>query len=214
MSITINGIKLDDDPLSLPVYEEVIQRDCYRVGSIPENAEWIIDIGAFHGEFMLWAHHHRPIAGMVGYEPNAASYSKAWRNLQVVDGSLWDLWRIAVGELGGWCRTLEPKGHPAGTVVESSALGDLPMVGIESVVAGMRRIALKMDCEGSERAIFSSLDWLKHVDWLAMEFHNHDGHQFAKKLVNAGFAILALEGCQGDSWDKSMAGGILIARRP
>ena len=212
--MNIRGIELDDDPLALPVYQEVIERDCYKVDSIPGNAEWIIDIGAFHGEFMLWANRYRPHARLVGYEPNTRSYVAAWQNLQAVDPLSWALRMAAVGDGEGHCRIVEPYGHPAGTVVETAPLGDVEMVGIDSVVAGKRRIAIKMDCEGSERAIFSDRHWLCNVDWLAMEFHNHDGDEFASKLVNAGFAILALEGCQGGPWGKSMQGGILIARRP
>lgn len=211
--MNIQGIELDDDPLAIPVYQEVIERDCYKVQTIPPHAEWIIDIGAFHGEFMLWANKHRPLARLVGYEPNAASYSKAWRNICPIQDLAW-LHCRAVSDKIGWCRTIEPDNHPAGTAIALSYIGDVPVDSIDAVLGNRQRIALKMDCEGSERAIFSSLNWLRDVDWMAMEFHNHDGDQFADKLVNAGFSILALEGCQGDPWDKSMAGGILIARRP
>jgi FkbM family methyltransferase len=214
MSITINGIDLDADPLALPVYEEVIQRDCYRVGSIPENAEWIIDIGAFHGEFMLWAHKHRPYARLVGYEPYWINFAQARNNLQWETSNGFDLQMRPVMDAECRCDIAFTKVHPAGSMVYKRDDGELKAVSIDSVVAGKRRIALKMDCEGSERAIFSSLDWLERVDWLAMEFHNHDGDEFKLLLMREGFEVLSLEGCQGDPWDKSMAGGILIARRP
>lgn len=215
--ITIKGIQLDDDPLALPVYEEVITRDCYRVDTIPQDIEHIIDVGAFHGEFMLWAHKHRPDASMKGYEPNIKSLAAANGNLSRAFWPYWNDWDLmwgAVGAFDGACNIEQPAGHPAGTSVQPDNEGTVRLYGIAGLVAGKKNVAIKLDCEGSERAIFSHLGWLEPVRWLAMEFHNHDGFHYADLLAKSGFVIGRLEGCQGDPWDLSMAGGIIIAWRP
>lgn len=215
-TVTIKGIELDADPLALPVYDEVITRDCYRVDTIPRDIEHIIDVGAFHGEFMLWAHKHRPLASLLGYEPNIDSNSACYGNLLrgISDRRMWDLVWAAVGAFDGACNIEQPEGHPAGTSVQPDNDGTVRFYGIAGLVAGKKNVAIKLDCEGSERAIFSHLRWLQPVRWLAMEFHNHDGDYFADLLAKSGFVIGRLEGCQGDPWDPSMAGGIIIAWRP
>ena len=77
-------------------------------------------------------------------------------------------------------------------------------------------IFVKLDCEGGEVSIFSGdLGWLDSVTYLAMEWHNHDGHVYRDILTDRGFKV-ELEGGgppPRPKWDKTIGGGLLFAER-
>jgi hypothetical protein len=92
-------------------------------------------------------------------------------------------------------------------------------VRLSDIVEGIgnkKPIVVKLDCEGSERSIFEDDNgWIKSVCMVVMEWHNHDGDYYRDILQSFGFDVF-LEGGgphPRPAWNKSIGGGLLIARR-
>ncbi len=78
-------------------------------------------------------------------------------------------------------------------------------------------IFVKMDCEGAELEIFNHFGTWIHADIKAvsLETHNFDADYYATILKGAGFDLELFGTCPYPlpKWDKTMCGGLVIARR-
>ncbi len=193
-------------PAAKDVADEVLLRDCYRIGTIPEGLR-VLDAGAFYGEFAI-ACAHRGFA-VEAYEPNHESFDILSFNTRM--NGAYEIIQVcaALSSADGLREFTMNDAHPAGSKLSEGSAGYVPVFNINDIVSINRRLdrwAVKLDVEGEESAMFDSPAWLERVDWLAMEWHNCDGDRYADILRGAGFDVEM--SCAGEN-----SGGIIHARR-
>lgn len=211
--------------LNLPVAEDVIDKlfleDCYRIGDIPYGST-VIDVGSFYGEFGIYCYKQLGCK-VLAFEAARENYEIAELNASA-NGCSFKGYLLACKAMSDH-EGSQSFGYDSNNPAESSfEKGDRPvpcttMISEIAKAEGLwpgRKICVKLDCEGAERAIFKyDLSWLDKVYWLSMEWHNSDGHEYAEILTKAGFMV-DLEGSgpkPRKQWDRSMAVGLIHARR-
>jgi len=212
----IEGLTLVDAPDAREAADEVITHDVYGLRTISNPTEWtFIDLGALYGETSLFA--WKLGMSVLAYEASLKSFEVMRTNFDRNNARVVAHWAAVVGE------AKEPRvgfvhlaNHPGGSHVNELWRDTVPAISIKEVVEHQSRIAMKIDIEGAEVDLFvRHTDWLASVDYLAMEFHNHDGDMFEAICRQYGFKV-TLSGT-GPSrrpvWDRSMTAGILIARK-
>lgn len=215
--LSYNGLRFLNVPHARDVFEEVVVNDCYGIANVPADAV-VIDVGAMYGEFAIACAKLRG-STVYAYEPNQESYDVLQANCVLnnveVDCKPW-----AVGDETKMVRFEPMSNHPGGSHVSEGGSKLVHQRSIDEVLAnvplGRREVVVKLDCEGSEQAIFNKSRWLARVERIVMEFHAHDGDHYERILRKLGWTSIKLTGT-GDGtalpWDKSMTAGILIAKR-
>jgi FkbM family methyltransferase len=216
------GFALINAPHATEVAEEVIDRDCYQVSNIPVNS-MVIDIGGFYGEFAL----HVALARFCRvhvYEPHYMNFEILQANIMIngQDNTIIPYDQAVSDKFGdvGIISHPENTAKSAICATSSSEHGTIATTMDEVIkramiaagTCGNDSISVKIDCEGSEAEIFSTTKWIAFVDYVAMEWHNSDGHIYADILQQRGFDV-ELSGCDGAPYDSSFLGGLLIAKR-
>lgn len=221
-----DGITFLNVPSALEMVEEVVDQDCYELRSLSPN-HILIDCGACYGEASIFA----ASLGMkvMALEPSKPSYrvlESNWALNQMEVVGMVHLWNKPVGLHDRQFTHYYWPHHPGGSGKESRDGSEKCMyqsVGVDRIIKEVKLkfsttkpIAIKMDIEGSEKEAFMDADkWLPKVDYVAMETHNFDSDFFALILTNNGFEV-KLTGTGKPprvAWDKSIAGGLVIARR-
>ena len=205
-TIRFKDVELIETPFTKMVAEEVVTRDVYRIGTIPEDCT-VLDIGAFYGEFSIMC--AKRGMDVVAFEPVQSSFHLLVENM-AINKVRFEAHNVAVMDCDGTVSMNVPGNHPAGATVANG--GGVKCVAMDSIAERFGDIAVKMDCESSEIFIFKSLRWLDKCKWVSMEFHNHDGRHFRDLLLSKGFAV-AIEGGNGTPWDDTIGGGIIWAIR-
>ncbi len=217
--------KLLNLPHAEAVAEEVIKDDCYRIDHIVEGSI-VIDIGAFYGEFAIaafWRGHK-----VWAFEPDSDNFSVLNQNF-VLNGCPIDIrcFNYGVSNKIENPTFIQQDDHPAGNRVKKPNEGGIlkcfptiecvPMSNIVSQVRARHGkealIFVKMDCEGMETEIFKDSTWIKEINQISMEWHNHDGDLYRDILMSHGFNV-TLEGGgppPRPAYDKSIGGGLLHA---
>lgn len=161
----------------------------------------VIDIGASMGIFSLRCAFERNCM-VYAYEPSYSSFSILKENvfLNGLENKI-QFFNLAVGRKHEKRQFYFKPEHPGG-----SSLYDT--TGTESIVqcTTLKHIfednsikkcdVLKIDCEMAEREIFTneSSDYFKRTSYIALEWHNYDGHLYEDYLRHRGFSTL-LTGC-------------------
>src|SRR5437870_11383494 len=154
----------------------------------------ILDIGSNIGASIIYFHRQFPDATIFGFEPHPDTFRILQENVAHLPGVMVFNYglgathqRIAVRadnvkfgafNTGG---PFKDRGHPAGTVeLEVRRLDDvLREIGIAQVDL------IKIDCEGAEADVFSTLpdEILNQCQWIVGEFHDHTGFAVLARLA-------------------------------
>lgn len=157
---------------------------------LPSRAPgWVVDAGAYTGDFAALAATRFPSATVVAIEPQPDAAALARRNLApygervvVVEGALWATDAIVRFEGQGVAgRVVERGGQYSTQGVSMCTL--LKRVGVP------RAEMFKCDIEGAERVVFASdyEAWLPHTDELLIELHGADSEAEVRAACsNAG----------------------------
>lgn len=216
--IASNGLLFLNVPTAHDLVEEVVSGDCYEVDTIPQNCR-VLDLGACYGEFSILAAKRGFVVKAV--EPSLYSKHIFEANLRLNRNPDVRLFHgsVVATPMFKVSHFYNPN-HPAGSSRSApdgeALLESVPAQTINQLTTGWDHWAIKMDVEGDERELFKFPNWLSITDWLAMEFHDGDGNEYAKALLDKGFSV-RLHGCGPKrtrvQWDPSMKGGILLAKR-
>src|ERR1700724_752091 len=154
----------------------------------------ILDIGSNIGASIIYFHRQFPDASIFGFEPHPDTFRILQENGEHLGGvTIFNYGlgpthqRIAVRadkvnfgafSTGG---RFKDRGHPAATVeCQVRRLDDvLREIGIAQVDL------IKIDCEGAEADVFSTLpdEILNHCQWIVGEFHDHTGFEVLARLA-------------------------------
>jgi len=154
----------------------------------------ILDIGSNIGASIIYFHRQFPDANIFGFEPHPDTFRILQENVGHLRGvTIFNYGlgatdqRIAISadkvnfgafSTGG---RFKDRGHPAATVeCEVRRLDDvLREIGIAQVDL------IKIDCEGAEADVFSTLpdEILNDCQWIVGEFHDHSGFEVPARLA-------------------------------
>jgi FkbM family methyltransferase len=191
---------------------DLLADDEYRLGALPPGrVPWIVDVGAHIGVF---ARRAAPLCDrLIAYEPVPDNFALLERNLAGPEFAHVERRAVAASDRAGPLEIVlggrNTGGHSAyadrgrndpGTVrARSVRLSD------ELEERGVDRVGLlKVDCEGSEYAVFDDLArWgLDRVDRIATEYHRappdappgRSGDALEARLLGAGFRVERVPG--------------------
>lgn len=177
-----------------PLFEEIVQQDCYRLRSLPFTPDVVFDIGANVGVFASYARFLFPKATVICLEPDNRNYGLLFRhcghlprmkllNVALGTGPIWTkpvasicspyfnggAQYVSEGQLGFTPQTFADSYEPS--QVDRVSLNEI----MASVWPTEEMILLcKIDIEGAENCIFNhgpSMDALRRMDYVAMEVH-------------------------------------------
>jgi FkbM family methyltransferase len=154
----------------------------------------ILDIGSNIGASIIYFHHQFPDAKIFGFEPHPDTFRILEKNVAQLPGvAVFDYglgatnqrMAIRADEVNfGAFNTrgqFKDRGFPAATVeCEVRRLDDvLREIGIAQVDL------IKIDCEGAEADVFSTLPdaMLNQCQWIVGEFHDHTGFEVLARLA-------------------------------
>lgn len=154
----------------------------------------ILDIGSNIGASIIYFHEQFPDAQIFGFEPHPGTFEILAKNVAGLSsvkvfnyglGAADKRIAVAADEVNfGAFNTLgefKDRGFPAAPVeCEVRRLDSvLPALGIDHVDL------IKIDCEGAEADVFSSLpdDILNECQWIVGEFHDHTGFDVLARLA-------------------------------
>jgi FkbM family methyltransferase len=148
---------------------KIFLEDCYGLDHIGQKIGTVLDIGANLGLFSLAARHHFPAAAIHAYEPNEQIETYLRSNLQPFHV---DVHIEALGSSSGRVR-LSYQENSLLTVSVNDPQGNVIQTTLEDAVAGIggQVDLLKLDCEGAEWSLFSSLGVWQNIGRLTMEYH-------------------------------------------
>lgn len=152
--------------MTLYIYKEIFIDGCYDAPSLPGQSPVIIDVGANTGLFAIRMKQLYPSANVFCYEPMPGNFKQLQDNL--LASGLQDCAPIQEG-LGKNVRTEKlfihkrnVGGHSIYSAIASSSKSiEIHLVDIRTAlsrIGGRDCTLLKLDCEGAEYEILSSLD--------------------------------------------------------
>lgn len=176
---------------------KIYQRAHKEIG----RSEVIIDIGANVGYFALYANSLNPKAKIHAFEPFPANANQLAKNLSLNKNHQVILHVAAVADKAGKATLFYTPGDDSGCSLERQQGQSCPVttVGINDLlnICGVEKCDLfKIDCEGSELAIFSSIapDQLARIRSIIMEYHDPSHVSLLKDmLIKHGFECEVLE---------------------
>ena len=187
------------DTSDVAVFKQVFLEEEYRPpnGILPAL---IIDGGANVGYAAIFFANLFPEARVIAVEPEASNVeilrtnTQAYPQVEVVAAAIWPrngFIRISNPSAEKWEFRVEPSDTEAG----------LRAVTIEELSQGQRIGLLKLDIEGSEKAVFDAKpSWVQRVDCLMVELHDRFipgcEQSFRDALAGAPVSIFP----QGENW--------------
>ncbi len=213
--LTIEASERDD----LNFAGEVLE---HRVYNVITNADaCVIDIGMNVGLTSLSFARKPYVREVHAYEPFASTFSRARRNL-AANPAIREkiaIHNVGLSDHGGDETVYVPATRDSGSRATISVAGGEPITlrlrdaGAElaPIIARARsrarQIIVKMDCEGSEFAIFDSLrrvDLLRRIDVFLVEWHamfaGKTAEDLIAPLVAAGFTVIDLSPDEGNGF--------------
>ena len=225
--IELNGVKIRRRERDRGIIREVFMENAYGIEEVPEGS-LVIDVGAHIGTVTLRCAVERGCR-VYAYEPNVESFALLAENVQLNHlGDRVKCFNQAIGR----DREIRDFYFERSSGSSSFYLGDNPDFADRNLkVEKIQCITLKdifedndvtfcdvlkIDCEEAEREIFNdeASPYFKRVGYLILEWHNYDGHIYAKYMRRLGFTV-KLTGC-GDPpppYDPTFARGMLHAWR-
>lgn len=150
----------------------------------------VIDIGANIGDTAIYFAQSQNVIDVYSYEPIPTTYAKAKSNIsssplrgkiQLFNKAITDrreVVRIDPTLKGSGSTTLDYAKGETGQRIETLPLND--------VLKGKKNIAIKCDCEGSEKVIFDNAD-LSEVYAIMLEYHDDSKEKLLKLFKEQGF---------------------------
>jgi FkbM family methyltransferase len=201
----------------LPRYEPHVYRVVRNVLR-KENSKSFIDVGAFTGEYTIYAYkilRRKPGFTIVAVEPDSRNYEMLWKatrsmtGIYLVDEAVFirdgDLIKFHVGKGQAWLYGLAVTGSIWPTYhIEAKLLSDqttlVRTVRLDTLIKkfGLEKVDLvKMDIEGAEYPVLTdpSLD-LSKVENMVVEVHygygSRESQEITQALARQGFKIVPL----------------------
>src|SRR5205085_4521383 len=154
----------------------------------------ILDIGSNIGASIIYFHRQFPDAKIFGFEPHPDTFRILQKNVAHLPGVMVFNYGLGASHQRITVRadnvnfgafntrgSFKDRGHPAAPVeCEVRRLDDvLRELDIEQIDL------IKIDCEGAEADVFSTLpdEILKHCQWIVGEFHDHTGFEVLARLA-------------------------------
>jgi len=154
----------------------------------------VLDIGSNIGASIIYFHRQFPKARILGFEPHPDSFRVLQENVAQLPGVAVFNYGVGAAQQRIAARAdavnfgafntrgqFKDRGYPANTVeCEVRRLDDvLRELGIAQVDL------IKIDCEGAEADVFSTLpdEILKNCQWIVGEFHDHAGFEVLARLA-------------------------------
>lgn len=154
--------------------------------------ETIVDIGSNIGASILYFHSLFPRARIIGFEPHPESFAILQRNIAGLENI--EIFAVGLGEKDETLRafsssdfsrfalrideTIEGESQPADCQIRHAGrfFAELDLKQID---------LLKLDCEGSEAAIFRALpdEFVRACRWIVGEMHDASGFEILQRLA-------------------------------
>jgi FkbM family methyltransferase len=213
VAVTGDGIKLRLKPNAgetFTVYEILIRRDYLADGITIRPGDTVVDIGANIGSFTVLAAKAVGTHGrVISFEPVAETFARLEENVALNDYRNVECRRAAIdAQEGTLTLRLGTKSAQATAYLESPmhASGNIetaPCITLERAFQDhhLQRInLLKVDCEGSEYAIFETLSpsLAARIDQIAVEVHDIESRtkeQLHECLRALGFEVRPSSHC-------------------
>ncbi len=191
------------------ISETFMKQEYFWLASHIMPSTTLIDIGANIGDTAIYFAQFANIKKVVAYEPMPNLYVTAKRNIDMVPfKAKISLKNAAIGTTDVKRLPRDEGSHVSsysgrkdslnGRLVESRSL--------ENEIRGLRNVAIKCDCEGSEYSIFTEKVNLANVYAVQMEYHS-GAARLAKVFRKKGFSVT-----YKDTFRKGI--GYLYAIRP
>jgi len=222
--IDINGITIYfDHKEDKAIINEVFFEDVYRVSKIPEKS-MVLDIGAHIGTFAIRCAHERKCT-VFAYEPSSRNFNLLVKNIELNHlGDKIKVFNQGVAKCSEmrtfYFRPTGPQGSSfffhADTPYEEEIAQCITLKRVFEDNHILSCSTLKMDCEEAEKEIFTDefSSYIKSVDYIIVEWHNYDGHIYAKYLEKLGFSVLLTgTGVPQPKYDGTFARGMLYAHK-
>ena len=223
--IEINGIKIKARSSDLGVINEVFKENPYRLEEIPIEST-VLDIGAHIGIFTLRCAKERNCF-VYSYEPSIENYSILIENLKInnLEDKVKAYNKCVASKKEMREFYVNPKSPASSSLYldfykEYSHLSPelVQCTNLKSIFEDNRLYQidlLKMDCEEAEMEIFNDegKPYFKKMGYIVLEWHNYDGHIYARYLKNIGFDVkLFGTGLPQPKYKRSMVRGMLYAK--
>lgn len=205
------------EPDRFTICHVFVEHDCDV--NLPLTPRFIVDAGANVGYVSAYYAHHFPEADIVGLEPDPANIAVAKRNcapyprVELLCAGLWSRdipLRIVDPDVKSWMFQ-----------VREASDGETEAVGGISIPTLLRRSGheridiLKLDIEGSEKALFSSpdcQDWLPAVDVVLVELHGEASERAVTEAMReASFTLFETHPRRGDTYVNTRLSAIASA---
>lgn len=211
------------------LYGEVVTEDVYRLRTITEWPDVVLDIGANIGIFARFARELFPDAFIMAIEPHRPNFDILLEHppdpidphvfIHAAIGS-GPVWRAAGAANGAHeCYVCEGVGYPRNLLTGLSqfiptSVPSYTLAGVPYAKRPTDRYIVKLDCEGGENHIFSdpaSMKVLQGADYIAAELHFHAANRSllpaVRKMTDDALALLA------ETYDCEREGPMFYARK-
>jgi FkbM family methyltransferase len=212
------SLYLPDEDGVRNMFLEILLSDVYGLERRGRNAfTAVLDVGANVGLFAVAARRLHRHAVIHAYEPNLDVGPYLSVQLRVARAT-W--FREAVGGKAARGRLEVYPGESGLTQCVPDESGPVPIVSLATAVERLGRVDLaKIDCEGSEWAMFDGAEPWKSIHELALEYHLSDGHtvdEAVDRVRALGFGVTGLSRDEGGWRDYRVEGGLSLdgADRP
>jgi len=187
-----------------------VDRDYDIAGLDWSKTRTIVDVGAHVGSFTVWASRRSPEARLLSVEPNPETFELLLQNIH--DNGLEDRVTAVNAAVGATTGTaaLELMEHSLGTRLARGGDGQVTVKvhELDHLLgeAGIDEVdMLKMDCEGLEYDVFSSMNphRLKRIHAIACEYHPEPGRNVSELdsiLRSAAFRVQRPDAPLGVIW--------------
>ncbi len=190
-------------PDQVAVFEEIFVQGVYELDRVPFEPDRVVDCGAHVGYFSLLAGARFPNAELVAFEPQAENWRCAKEQVEINKKTI-EIYRAAVGIEDG-----------RSVLVGSGCGGRLNGEAVDGVSLprlirewSPRRLLLKVDIEGGERALLREVVPILPVSTVLF-FETHGGlpvlDACAELLTGAGFKVDVLRQRDGEGTSNAYA---------
>jgi len=196
VKLTINNMDAYVLPDGFGSLEENLFANIYLSPEILSRANTILDLGAHHGSFTLYAIHNAAEGSTIkAVEPNPKAYFLLLMNIKESLGLIKKrslkihCLKSAVWSSKSGLRLVPTEWSETHHVNEKTTWEGYPVSTItmhELLRNSARPVVVKMDIEGAEKEIFKDCSWLEGIDYIAVEPHGTKS-VIASSLSEHGF---------------------------
>jgi FkbM family methyltransferase len=185
----------------------------------------VVDIGAHFGFFSVFAASQSRDVKVVSFEPSKSTFSFLKNNLEInnLAGQSAFAFNFGLADKSGQLTFYKPQGHHASGTLFKGNIGQGTCPIVEEVVTIERAERIwdvfdrydfaKLDCEGAELGILSSLgDRINRLRYIVLEYHQ-DPNELAQLLLARNFSIVEVLPLESNTqWNAFSHLGMLYAK--